>query len=269
VVEMNNLTLQEQLSALKPNIINNKEVEHKEDKVRRIFEINKLNEKPVHSNINRNIAVDKINYNNTEIRKPQRREIWNINLGNPIGSLQKGIRPCLVDSNDVNNKYSNIVNVYPLTSSMTKAKIPVHIEIEGYGLKEKSVILVEQGVPIDIRYQLLNYIGTVDHILMKKVDRAREIQHGDLRPKTLLEKIPEQSQKYIINKIKFIYKAKETIKFLKSINGDIYSINLTEDEIFRETNSLQSYCDYNKINYEEILRNYNELFIDKNEDVAM
>jgi mRNA interferase MazF len=265
-------TLQEQLNLISKEIfMNNININSNENSSKHMNIIGEIkNDKPVHSDINhKDVTINKMNNNNREMRKPQRRELWYVNLGNPVGSLQKGVRPCLVDSNDVNNKFSNIVNVFPLTSSMTKARIPVHIEVQGYGLKEKSIILIEQGVPIDIRYQLISYIGTVDNEVMKKVDKARNIQHGDLQPKTSLERLPLESKNYILNKLKFIEKAKGSIEFYKSINGDIYSINLAEDEKFREENALQSYCDYNQLDFNEIYNNYFDLIERKEKLIAI
>jgi len=257
------------LMSLKQSIENESSKNSIDNKIKGIIDnkeiINLKTNDKVHSN---DIIMNKTNYN-AEIRRPKRKELWYVNLGQRQGSLQYGVRPCLVDSNDVNNKYSNIINVYPLTSQMTKSKIPVHIEIEGYGLKEKSIILIEQGLPIDIRYQLLSYIGTVDDLITKKVDIARNIQHGDLQPKNTLERLNEEVRQYIVNKIRFIKRANDTIEFLKTIKGDNFSINLAEDEVFREENALQSYCQYKNIDYKEICKNYDELFSEKYESIAL
>jgi mRNA-degrading endonuclease toxin of MazEF toxin-antitoxin module len=260
------LTLQEQLTALMPEmVINNRgskdNIKAEANKFNNVYKLSGL-----HSSPNKNVTMNKINNNNKEIRKPQRKEIWNINLGNPIGSLQKGIRPCLVNSNDLNNKYSNVINVYPLTSSMTKARIPVHIEIEGYGLTEKSIILVEQGIPIDIRYQLLDYVGTVDDLVMKKVAMDRNIQYGDLKPKNTLERLPENMYKKIVNNFRMIETYDTTIKIMKINNVDNNSICLIDNEKFREVNALKCYCDDNNLNYDEIYNNYKSIKMEGEDD---
>ena len=230
----------------------------------------KTNDK-LHSNIiNKDIIMNKINYN-TELRKPQRMEIWYVNFGKKNGSIQSGIRPCLTSSNPVNNKYSTIRNVYPITSKLDKAtNIPVHVILnENCGLKEKSVVLVEQVTTIDIRYDLMDYVGTVDEITMAKVDMARNIQLGNFQPKNTLERLSSESIQYIVNKIRFIKRAKDTIEFLKTIKGDKFSINLAEDEIFREQNALQSYCEYKNIDYKEVCKNYDEIYGEKYESIAL
>jgi mRNA-degrading endonuclease toxin of MazEF toxin-antitoxin module len=128
-------------------------------------EICKVEDKSIHSNNN---ILDK----NVVMRKPQRREIWMVNFGQRKGSIQSGIRPCIIGSNPINNKYANIRNVYPVTSKTNK-KLLVHVELdESCGLKEKSLVLTEQVTTIDIRYDLLYYVGIVDEITMKRIDKA-------------------------------------------------------------------------------------------------
>lgn len=252
------LTLQEQLINLKSNIFTNAK-----ENCNSKFE-NKITNKNIHSNDFKTseVTMNKINYTNKkDIRRPQRRELWYVNLGNPQGSLQKGIRPCLVDSNDVNNKYSNIINVYPLTSSMTKARIPVHIEIYGFGLKEESIILIEQGVPIDIRYQLIGYIGTVDDIVMKKVDKAREIQHGDLKPKTLLERLDVSLQNKINKQLEEIKNCEKIIASTKTQSLIDLLLKERSDLLYE----LQIYCEDNNLNY----RNFYVMYQKEEEMIAM
>jgi mRNA interferase MazF len=224
VVEMSNLTLQEQLEVFKRTtfVEENKDsnitkieinIETQDYKDRNIFE-NKIYSKSVHSNFEKEIAVNNIN-EHKEIRKPKRREIWYVNFGQKKGNLQSNIRPCLVSSNELSNLYSNIINVFPITSKLNKAKIPVHVEIENFGLKEKSLILTEQITTIDIRYDLLYYIGTVDELTMKKVDVARNIQLGDLKPKSPLERLDKSIQNIINEKLEDIKSVERTITNIK------------------------------------------------------
>lgn len=200
------------------------------------------------------------------IKESQRKELWYVDFGQRKGSLQNGIRPALIDSNDINNKYSNIRNVYPLTSQMTKANIPVHIEIEGYGLKEKSIILIEQGTPIDIRFQLKEYIGTVDDLVMQKVKRARDIQHGEIKQKTTFERLSHEQQQYVIDKLNIIKDCNTVLDFLKKRNGSKKDIDLAEDEKFYTENKLMTFCYNNNIKPDEFYsaeKGINEEFRDK------
>jgi mRNA-degrading endonuclease toxin of MazEF toxin-antitoxin module len=225
-------------------------------------EICKVEDKSIHSNNN---ILDK----NVVMRKPQRREIWMVNFGQRKGSIQSGIRPCIIGSNPINNKYANIRNVYPVTSKTNK-KLLVHVELdESCGLKEKSLVLTEQVTTIDIRYDLLYYVGIVDEITMKRIDKARNIQLGDLEEKTDLEKLSNESRQYVINKMEFIETCKKSIEFYKSIRGDEYSISLAEDEKFKEENALKYYCYKNNIDYDKIYNDYYDIKKRKEESIMV
>lgn len=81
----------------------------------------------------------------------RRGELYYADLSPVVGSEQGGVRPVLVVQNDVGNKYSPTVIAAAVTSKMTKAKLPTHIEIAGrsYGLQKDSVILLEQIRTLD------------------------------------------------------------------------------------------------------------------------
>lgn len=72
-------------------------------------------------------------------------DIYFANL-NGKGSLQTGLRPVIVVSNDIGNYYSGIVTVMPLTSKHKK-DLPTHTKITPNatnGLRSESTILGEQ-----------------------------------------------------------------------------------------------------------------------------
>lgn len=90
--------------------------------------------------------------------------------------VQQGLRPVLIISNDVCNKFSPVVSVVPLTSSMTKANIPTHVSIDGYGLHKPSVILAEQIMSID-KHRFHEKIGEVNDMgLIDRILRALRTQ---------------------------------------------------------------------------------------------
>jgi len=184
------------------------------------IEINTDN-KNLHNDIDKGIVMNKINYNkyNQEAKKSQRMQIWYVNLGKKNGSVQGGMRPCLISSNSINNQFATIRNVFPITSQ-DKNNIPVHVSIEGYGLEEKSTILTEQITTIDVRYDLMYYVGTIDELLMKKVDNARNIQLGDMVEKTPLERLSQNIQNVINDKLEDIRSIERTICTI--INPDEY-----------------------------------------------
>lgn len=109
----------------------------------------------------------------------KRGELYYADLSPVIGSEQGGVRPVLVVQNDVGNKYSPTVIAVAVTSKLTKAKLPTHIEIsaEEYGLVKDSVILMEQIRTIDKR-RLKERIGQLSPAIMYKVEKALLISLG-------------------------------------------------------------------------------------------
>lgn len=109
----------------------------------------------------------------------RRGDIFYADLSPVIGSEQGGIRPVLVIQNDVGNRYSPTIIVSAITSRLSKAKLPTHIEIPGelYGLNKDSVILLEQVRTID-KKRLREKTGHLDEILMSRVNEALSTSFG-------------------------------------------------------------------------------------------
>lgn len=115
-----------------------------------------------------------------------RGELYYADLSPVVGSEQGGVRPVLVVQNDIGNKYSPTVIAAAVTSRMTKARLPTHIEIaaRSYGLQKDSVILLEQIRTLDKR-RLREHMGKLDDTVMKKVDNAIAVSFG-LHPETMV-----------------------------------------------------------------------------------
>ena len=109
----------------------------------------------------------------------RRGQIYYADLSPVVGSEQGGTRPVLVIQNDVGNKYSPTVIACAVTSQMTKAKLPTHIELRQgqFGLPKDSVVLVEQIRTLDKR-RLKEKLGQLDEKTMEKVDKAILISLG-------------------------------------------------------------------------------------------
>jgi mRNA interferase MazF len=109
----------------------------------------------------------------------KRGEIYYANLSPVVGSEQGGHRPVLVIQNDVGNKYSPTVIVAAITSQISKAKLPTHVEISAkqFNLDKDSVILLEQLRTIDKR-RLKEKITRLSEEIMTKVDEAIRISLG-------------------------------------------------------------------------------------------
>ena len=116
------------------------------------------------------------NYNTENIK---RGDIYYADLSPVVGSEQGGIRPVLVIQNDIGNKYSPTVIVCAITSQLTKAKLPTHIELAGdkYNLPKDSVCLLEQIRTLD-KKRLQEKISYIDEQKQKEINRAILISLG-------------------------------------------------------------------------------------------
>lgn len=116
-----------------------------------------------------------------EIRETEikRGDIFYADLSPVVGSEQGGVRPVLVIQNDIGNKYSPTVIICAITSKLTKAKLPTHIELgsEDYNLPKDSVCLLEQIRTLD-KQRLKEKISYIGGKKMKEVDRAILISLG-------------------------------------------------------------------------------------------
>lgn len=105
-------------------------------------------------------------------------DILDVDFGEQEGNEQGGIRPAVVISNNVGNKFSPTINVAPLTSQW-KNNIPVHVIIkntETNGLSKESTILIEQNRVIN-KTRILKKRGTIDDIqVVKQINKAISIQ---------------------------------------------------------------------------------------------
>lgn len=88
---------------------------------------------------------------------------------------QTGERPCIVVSNDMNNKHNSVINYVPLTSR-DKKYIPTHVEMTStICLERESIALCECIDSIDKMF-IKDKIGRVSYEDMMKIDRGLDIQ---------------------------------------------------------------------------------------------
>ena len=102
----------------------------------------------------------------------KRGDIFYADLSPVVGSEQGGIRPVVIVQNDVGNKYSPTVIAAAITSKMSKAKLPTHIELsKRYGIEKDSVILLEQVRTID-KSRLREKVCHLDQEILSSVNQA-------------------------------------------------------------------------------------------------
>jgi mRNA interferase MazF len=105
----------------------------------------------------------------------KRGQIYYADLSPVQGSEQGGLRPVLIVQNDVGNKHAPTVIVVPLTTRMTKHKLPTHHLTYATGVP--SIILCEQVRTAD-KGRLKQYMTTLSPAEMEKVNRALKISLG-------------------------------------------------------------------------------------------
>ena len=88
---------------------------------------------------------------------PRRGQIWNGDLGKPIGHEQAHIRPLLVISGD-RFSATELVTVMPITTS--RRPYPTRVELDG-PLDEVSYVQIEQIRTISTN-RLINYLADID-----------------------------------------------------------------------------------------------------------
>jgi mRNA interferase MazF len=115
----------------------------------------------------------------------KRGDIYYADLSPVVGSEQGGLRPVLIIQNDVGNRYSPTVIAAAITSRLSKAKLPTHIDVarsatvdsDSLGLARDSVILLEQIRTLDKR-RLREKMGHLDEKLMQQVNDAISVSFG-------------------------------------------------------------------------------------------
>ena len=130
----------------------------------------------------------------TTAHKPQRGDIWFADLGShPDSSVQGGIRPVIILSNDMGNAHADTVNVLPMTKHLKKPELPCHTQLDphsvtgGSQLLAPSMVLAEQLTTIS-KYALRTYAGHIsDDEAMNRIENAVLSQFA-------LEKIMERSE---------------------------------------------------------------------------
>ena len=112
--------------------------------------------------------------NNAAIR---RGEIYYVDLSGAVGSEQKGVRPCLIISNNMGNLKSPTVTIAPISKKPSKDYLPVHVNPYSDCLDSDSRVLLEQIRTVDKRrIQKFSHSLFADEML--PVDRAIALSLG-------------------------------------------------------------------------------------------
>lgn len=179
--------------------------------------------------------------------------IYYADLGKGYGSEQGGIRPVVVIQNEVGNLHSPTTIVASITSQQSKAKLPTHVEIKGCGLEKDSVVLLEQVRTLD-KIRIISFVGNVDELTMKKIDKARDISMGELKRKQPIDYLSKWAKKEIMTALENVYLYEDALRNARQDNISFRTVCLKEIEMYM--NDFKYLCDKNKINYKELYKDY-------------
>ena len=196
--------------------------------------------------------MEQLNVKNIAIK---RGDIFYAKL-NGIGSVQCNIRPVMVLSNDLNNKYAPTLQVCPLTSQV-KNNLPIHFDLEGFGLNKKSTFLGEQLTIIDKTQLVSNKIGSVDEVTLRRAEKAISVQLSmnhieGVKDSLLYMRMDKQLKKEIINLLKSIRSIEELIS---STENDMF-IKIALQERESKLIKLKAICDNNGFDYKDFYDRY-------------
>ena len=196
--------------------------------------------------------MEQTNVKNIEIR---RGDIFYAKL-NGIGSVQCNVRPVMILSNNLNNKYAPTLQVCPLTSK-NKNNLPIHFDLEGFGLNKKSTFLAEQLTIIDKTQLVSNRIGSVDEFTLKRAEKAISIQLSmihieGVKDGLLSMRMDKQLKKEIINLLKTIRNLEELIS---STENDMF-IKIALQERESKLIKLKTICEDNGFDYNDFYDRY-------------
>jgi len=105
----------------------------------------------------------------------KRGDIFYVDFGITVGSVQGRLRPVVILQNDTGNKHSPTLIVATITSkSNKKRELPTHIVFNMDGLTKESIVQLEQITTID-KQQLINYVGKMPQAVMEEINKAAKI----------------------------------------------------------------------------------------------
>lgn len=99
-------------------------------------------------------------------------DIYNVKLDG-IGSEQTGVRPCIIVSNDMCNKFSPIITIIPLTTKVKNSYLKTHCTI--LSSLKPSIAMAEQIKTVD-KKRIFEYINTLDSEEIKNLKNCIKIQ---------------------------------------------------------------------------------------------
>lgn len=97
------------------------------------------------------------------------------------GSMQGGMCPVVVVSNNRANKHSTVLTIVPLSTKIFKKRsLPTHVFVSAYkseGLNQHSIALCEQVTALNFD-RIIENMGRVDKDTLARITEAVQVQVG-------------------------------------------------------------------------------------------
>ena len=108
----------------------------------------------------------------------KRGDVFLVTFDPTLGAEARKVRPALIVSNDVNNVYSPIISISPITSTVTKIySFEVEIPAGAGGLRTRSKIMINQTRAVD-KLRLIKKFGHLPEQIMVHVDQSLKLHYG-------------------------------------------------------------------------------------------
>lgn len=168
--------------------------------------------------------------------------------------IQSGLRPIIVISNDLCNKFSPVLTGVALTTQQ-KTTLPTHVYIsKDIGLEKDSIAMCEQPLSID-RYDLLYKVAECPHDIMLQIEKALEIQQ-------IAFNITEASDKARMI-LELELEISESSRVYNFVSQRVVNIR---NSLFKE---LMEYCKQYRIDHKTILQNCKNNYYRSNTEERM
>jgi len=108
----------------------------------------------------------------------RRGDVFWVNFDPTVGAEAKKTRPAVVVSNNINNTYSPIVSICPITTSVKKIySFEVEVLPGSGGLKSHSKIMANQTRAVDT-LRLVKKIGRFSAEIMTEINAALRLHYA-------------------------------------------------------------------------------------------
>ncbi len=109
---------------------------------------------------------------------PKRGDIYLVNFDPTVGHEVKKARPAVIITNNINNEYSHVLTVIPLSGNVSRI-YPFEVLVSaGSGLDKDSKIMVNQIRTVD-KMRLIKKISSVSREIIVKIEAGIKL-HFDM-----------------------------------------------------------------------------------------